>query len=131
MEEIRVLTRNNFPSKIDELFRVEVKTKKLHKLPVGFYDSLRKEMESYDLEIRNALERKDIEDYVSLKEQKSEFEKNFRMFFQRRWEKIAALSQYDIDQELLMVLSSYEKAAALEFKTVYNKFYGQFVGGEQ
>ena len=68
---------------------------------------------------------------MGLKEQKSEFKKNFRMFFQRRWEKIASLAQYDIDQELLMVLSSYEKAAALEFKTVYNKFYGQFVGGEK
>ena len=131
MEEIRVLTRDNFPSKIDELFRIEIKSKQLHKLPVGFYDSLRKEMESYDLEIKNALERKDIEAYVGLKEQKSEFVKNFRMFFQRRWEKIASLAQYDIDQELLMVLSSYEKAAAFEFKTIYNKFYDQFVGGEQ
>ena len=131
MEEIRVLTRDNFQSKIDELFRIEIKSKKLHKLPVGFYDSLKKEMQSYVLEMQNALDRKDIEAYVSLKEQKSEFKKNFRMFFQRRWEKIASLAQYDIDQELLMVLSSYEKAAALEFKTVYNKFYGQFVGGEQ
>ena len=131
MEEIRVLTRDNFPSKIDELFRIEIKSKKLHKLPVGFYDSLKKEMQSYVLEMQNALDRKDIEAYISLKEQKSEFEKNFRMFFQRRWEKIASLAQYDIDQDLLMVLSSYEKAAALEFKTVYNKFYGQFVGGEQ
>ena len=131
MEEIRVLTRDNFQSKIDELFRIEIKSKKLHKLPVGFYDSLKKEMQSYDLEMQKALDRKDIEAYVSLKEQKSEFEKNFRMFFQRRWEKIASLAQYDIDQELLMVLSSYEKAAALEFKTVYNKFYDQFVGGEQ
>ena len=131
MEEIRVLTRDNFQSKIDELFRIEIKSKKLHKLPVGFYDSLKKEMQSYVLEMQNALDRKDIEAYISLKEQKSEFEKNFRMFFQRRWEKIASLAQYDIDQELLMVLSSYEKAAALEFKTVYNKFYGQFVGGEQ
>jgi DNA replication initiation complex subunit (GINS family) len=131
MEEIRVLTRDNFQSKIDELFRIEIKSKKLHKLPVGFYDSLKKEMQSYVLEMQNALDRKDIEAYISLKEQKSEFEKNFRMFFQRRWEKIASLAQYDIDQDLLMVLSSYEKAAALEFKTVYNKFYGQFVGGEQ
>ncbi len=131
MEEIRVLTRDNFQSKIDELFRMEIKSKKLHKLPVGFYDSLKKEMQSYVLEMQNALDRKDIEAYISLKEQKSEFEKNFRMFFQRRWEKIASLAQYDIDQDLLMVLSSYEKAAALEFKTVYNKFYGQFVGGEQ
>ena len=131
MEEIRVLTRDNFQSKIDELFRMEIKSKKLHKLPVGFYDSLKKEMQSYVLEMQNALDNKDIEAYISLKEQKSEFEKNFRMFFQRRWEKIASLAQYDIDQDLLMVLSSYEKAAALEFKTVYNKFYGQFVGGEQ
>ena len=131
MEEIRVLTRDNFPSKIDELFRIEIKSKKLHKLPVGFYDSLRKEMESYDLEIRNALERKDIEDYVSLKEQKSEFVKNFRMFFQRRWEKISSLAQYDIDQDDLSVLSSYEKAAILEFRAVFGKYYGQFVGGEQ
>ncbi|MCL4341279.1 MAG: hypothetical protein M1431_04190 [Candidatus Thermoplasmatota archaeon] len=131
MEEIRVLTRGNFQSKIDELFRIEIKSKKLHKLPVGFYDSLKKEMQSYDLEMQNALVRRDIEAYISLKEQRSEFEKNFRMFFQRRWEKIASLAQYDIDQDLLMVLSSYEKAAALEFKTVYNKFYGQFVGGEQ
>ena len=74
MEEIRVLTRDNFQSKIDELFRMEIKSKKLHKLPVGFYDSLKKEMQSYDLEMQNALDRKDIEAYISLKEQKSEFE---------------------------------------------------------
>ena len=68
---------------------------------------------------------------MSLKERKSKFEKNFRMFFQRRWEKIAALSQYDIDQDDLSVLSSYEKAAILEFRAVFGKYYGQFVGGEQ
>ena len=131
MEEIKVLTRDNFRSKIDELFRMEIKSRKLHRLPVGFYDSLRKEMESYDLEIKNALERTDVEAYVALKEKKSEFEKDFKMFFQRRWEKIAALSQYDIDQDDLSVLSSYEKAAILEFRAVFGKYYGQFVGGEQ
>ncbi len=131
MEEIKVLTRDNFRSKIDELFRMEIKSRKLHKLPVGFYDSLRKEMESYDLEVKSALERNDIEAYVALKEKKSEFEKDFKMFFQRRWEKIASLAQYDIDQDDLSVLSSYEKAAILEFRAVFGKYYGQFVGGKQ
>ena len=109
MEEMKVLTRDNFRSKIDELFRMEIKSRKLHRLPVGFYDSLRKEMESYDLEIKNALERTDVEAYVALKEKKSEFEKDFKMFFQRRWEKIAALSQYDIDQDDLSEISIRER----------------------
>ena len=131
MEEIKVLTRDNVASKLRELLRMEVKSKKIRKLPAGFYDSFRKVAVSFDSEAEDALERQDITAYIKLKEQKLELEKDFKMFFQRRWEKIAALAQYEIDQDDLTVLSSYEKASILEFKAVYGKYYGQFVGGEQ
>ena len=131
MEEMKVLTRENVASKLTELLRIEIKSKKLHRLPVGFYDSFRKVALSYDVDANDALERRDITTYIKLKDQKSDLEKEFKMFFQRRWEKIAALSQYDVDQETLSVLSSPEKVSILEFKAVYAKYFNQFIGGEQ
>ena len=131
MEEMKILTRENVASKLTELLRMEIKSKKLHRLPVGFYDSFRKVALSYDVDANDALERRDITTYIKLKDQKSDLEKEFKMFFQRRWEKIAALSQYEVDQDLLSALSSHEKASILEFKAVFSKYYGQFIGGEQ
>ena len=131
MEEIKVLTRDNVASKLTELLRMEIKSKKLHKLPIGFYDSFRKVAVSFDSEAEDALERQDITAYIKLKEQKLELEKDFKVFFQRRWEKISTYALYDIDQETLSVLSSPEKAAILEFKAVYAKYFGQFMEGEQ
>ncbi len=131
MEEMKVLTRENVASKLTELLRMEIKSKKLHKLPIGFYDSFMKVAVSFEAEAEDALERQDITTYIKLKEQKLELEKEFKVFFQRRWEKIAALSQYDVDQETLSVLSSPEKVSILEFKAVYAKYFNQFIGGEQ
>ena len=86
---------------------------------------------SFDAEAEDALERQDITTYIKMKEQKLELEKDFKVFFQRRWEKISTYALYDIDQETLSVLSSPEKAAILEFKAVHVKYFNQFTGGEQ
>jgi len=131
MEEIKVLTRDNVESKLIELLRIEVKSHKLRKLPIGFYASFRKVIVSLDQECNDALESNDITSYLRLKEQKARLENSFKVFYQKRWEKIAALAQYDLNQDDLSSLSNQEKAAVLEFKALYSKFFNQFTGGEQ
>ena len=131
MEEIKVLTRKNIQDEIVNLMRIEIKTKKIRKLPTGFYDSFRKILEEYEVEATAALENKDLTTYLRIREEETRLKIDFKVFFQRRWEKISAYAPYDVDQETLSVLSSPEKASILEFKAVYAKYFNQFIGGEQ
>ncbi|PYB68282.1 hypothetical protein DMB44_04355 [Thermoplasma sp. Kam2015] len=125
------MSRHNLTTRIRELQRAEILTKKLRKLPTGFYDSVKKVMSEIAEDASKALENRDLEGYLHFKEEMNALEKGFRWFFQVRWEKIALYSMYDLNQEDLAVLSSYEKAAVLEFKSVYDRFYSQFTGGDQ
>lgn len=129
--EMMELSRHSLPARIRELQRAEILTKKLRKLPPGFYDAITKVMSEIAEDASNALENRDLESYLHLKEEMNTLEKGFRWFFQVRWEKIALYSMYDLNQEDMAVLSSYEKAALLEFKSVYDRFYGKITGGEQ
>jgi DNA replication factor GINS len=131
MEEMKVLTRKNIQDEIVNLMRIEIKTKKIRKLPTGFYDSFRKILEEYEVEATAALENKDLTTYLRIREEETRLKIDFKVFFQRRWEKISAYAPYDVDQETLSVLSSPEKASILEFKAVYAKYFNQFIGGEQ
>ena len=131
MEEMKVLTRKNIQDEIVNLMRIEIKTKKIRKLPTGFYDSFRKILEEYEVEATAALENKDLTTYLRIREEETRLKIDFKVFFQRRWEKITAYAPYDVDQETLSVLSSPEKASILEFKAVYAKYFNQFIGGEQ
>ena len=124
-----VLSRRNVETQLKGLLRVEITSRKLRKLPTGFYDTFRKTMESIDQEIEDLRERGGLQEILSLAEEKRSIESDFQAFFQRRWEKVASIAQYDIDQEDLSSLSSYEKAAILEFKAVYAKYFSQFAGG--
>jgi len=129
--EVRVLSRNNIRDEILNLMRVEIKTKKIHSLPVGFYATVRKILDEYESEKKKALENRDIETYLSTNKDENTLKNDFRWFLQKRWEKLAAYAPYDVDQETLSVLSNPEKAALLEFKAVYSKYLAQFLGGEQ
>ena len=131
MEEIKVLTRKNIQDEIVNLMRIEIKTKKIRKLPTGFYDSFRKILGEYEVEATAALENKDLTNYLRIIEEETRLKIDFKVFFQRRWEKISSYAPYDVDQETLSVLSSPEKASILEFKAVYAKYFNQFIGGEQ
>jgi len=127
-DDVKVSSRTNIESQLTDVLRIENKTRRLQKLPAGFYDSVKAAFESVDAEANDALEREDINLYGSLRMERSKLENNFMAFFQKRWEKIAAISQYDLDQSLISSLSSQEMAAALEFKAVYSKYYNQSVG---
>ena len=131
MEEMKVLTRKNIQDEIVNLMRIEIKTKKIRKLPTGFYDSFRKILGEYEVEATAALENKDLTNYLRIREEETRLKIDFKVFFQRRWEKISSYAPYDVDQETLSVLSSPEKASILEFKAVYAKYFNQFIGGEQ
>ncbi len=131
MEEMKVLTRKNIQDEIVNLMRIEIKTKKIRKLPTGFYDSFRKILGEYEVEATAALENKDLTNYLRIIEEETRLKIDFKVFFQRRWEKISSYAPYDVDQETLSVLSSPEKASILEFKAVYAKYFNQFIGGEQ
>jgi len=130
-QEVSVLSRNNIRDEILHLMRVEIKTKKIHSLPIGFYDTVRKILDEYEIEKKNAMENRDIEKYLSTNTEETALKNEFRWFLQKRWEKLAAYAPYDVDQETLAVLSNPEKAAILEFKAVYSKYLAQFLGGEQ
>ncbi|HLH86417.1 MAG TPA: hypothetical protein VKU79_06110, partial [Thermoplasmataceae archaeon] len=51
----------------------------------------------------------DITNYIKIKDRADEIERDFRSLFQRRFEKIASLSIYDLDSELMSSLTPEEK----------------------
>jgi len=131
MEEMKVLTRKNIRDELLSLLRMEIKSRKIHKLPTGFYDSYKKILNEYEQECERAIEEKAIDEYLRIKEEKTRLENDFRDFLNRRLEKICSSSPYEVDRDALAVLSGPEKALMLELQAILSRYSSQFLGGEQ
>lgn len=110
----------------DELrsfLRVEVRSRKPKKLDPAFYRNITSALETLKDEARTYLKSQDIDNYIMIKERISDIERDFRAFFQKRFEKISTLSLYDLDGETLGALTPEEK----DFITrLHNLMYDEF-----
>ena len=104
------------PTQIDKVsndlrsfFRAEFRSKKIKKLDPAFYKNLTSALNSLNEEAEKSLKAQDITSYMDLKKKVSDLEKDFKALFQRRFEKIATLSIYPLDSELMNSLTPEEK----------------------
>lgn len=104
------------PAQIDKVsddlrsfLRVEVRSKKVKKLDPNFYKNVTEALDTLKSEANIYLVKQDITNYINLKERIDYIERDFRALFQRRFEKIATLSIYDLDSELMNALTPEEK----------------------
>ena len=89
--------------------RVEVRSKKVKKLDPAFYKNVTEALETLKAEAETYLVKQDITNYINIKERIDYIERDFKALFQRRFEKIATLSIYDLDSELMNALTPEEK----------------------
>lgn len=97
---------------IDELrsfLRAEVRSKKIKKLDPSFYKNVTSALDTLKQEAEGYLVEQDITNYITIKERSTDIERDFKALFQRRFEKIATLSIYDLDSELMNSLTPEEK----------------------
>ncbi|MCL4338021.1 MAG: hypothetical protein M1129_06940 [Candidatus Thermoplasmatota archaeon] len=104
------------PTQIDKVasdlrsfFRAEFRSKKIKKLDPAFYKNVTSALDSLNEEAEKSLKAQDITSYMDLKKRVSDLEKDFKALFQRRFEKIATLSIYPLDSELMNTLTPEEK----------------------
>ncbi len=104
------------PTQIDKVanelrsfFRAEFRSKKIKKLDPAFYKNVTSALDSLNEEAEKSLKAQDITAYMDLKKRVSDLEKDFKALFQRRFEKIATLSIYPLDSELMNSLTPEEK----------------------
>lgn len=118
------------PAQIDKVsdelrsfLRVEVRTKKPKKLDPSFYKNITNALETLKEEADIFLQKQDITSYINIKEKINDIERDFKAFFQRRFEKISTLSLYDLDSELMGALTPEEKDIITE---LHNKMQDQY-----
>lgn len=104
------------PTQIDKVanelrsfFRAEFRSKKIKKLDLSFYKTVTSALDALNQEAEKSLKEQDITSYMELKKRVSDLEKDFKALFQRRFEKIATLSIYPLDSELMNSLTPEEK----------------------
>lgn len=104
------------PAQIDKVsddlrsfLRVEVRSKKLKKLDPAFYKNVTSALDTLKDEAEIYLQKQDITNYINIKARINDIERDFRALFQRRFEKIATFSIYDLDSELMNSLTPEEK----------------------
>jgi DNA replication factor GINS len=104
------------PAQVDKIseelksvLRVEVKSKKIKKIESNFYKVIVNALESLNSDAEDHLSNQNITGYIQTKERISEIEKDFKAFFQRRFEKIATYSIYDLETDLMNSLTPEEK----------------------
>ena len=89
--------------------RAEARTKKIRKMDPSFYRNIVTALETLSEESQKELSKRDIGAYIKVKERMDEIERDFKALFQKRFEKIASLSIYDLDTELMSSLTPEEK----------------------
>lgn len=107
---------NLSPTQIDKVseelrsfLRAEARTKKIRKMEPAFYRNIVSALETLTQESESHLKERNISSYIRIKERMDEIERDFKALFQRRFEKIASLSVYDLDSELMSSLTPEEK----------------------
>ncbi len=118
------------PAQIDKIteelrsfLRVEVRSRKPKKLDPAFYRNITSALETLKDEAQQFLSNQEIDNYIRIKERISDIERDFRAFFQKRFEKIATLSLYDLDGETMNALTPEEKEFIIK---LHNMMYDEY-----
>lgn len=118
------------PAQIDKItdelrsfLRVEMRSRKPKKLDPAFYRNITEALETLKDESQGFLSRQDIDNYIRIKDRISDIERDFRAFFQKRFEKIATLSLYDLDGDTMGSLTPEEKDFIVR---LHNLMYDEF-----
>lgn len=94
---------------LKSLIRVEKKSKKVKKLDGGFYKGIVDALETLRAESERHLKNQEISDYININNRIQEIERDFKDFFQRRFSKMAILSLYELDSDLMNSLTGEER----------------------
>jgi len=104
------------PAQIDKvsdelrsMIRVEIRSRKIKKIEPSFYKTLNQALLTLRSEAEVYLKNHEIGKYIQIKSRADDLERDFKSLFQRRFEKIATRSIYDLDSELMNSLSPEEK----------------------
>ncbi|MEM0140199.1 MAG: hypothetical protein QXZ44_06270 [Ferroplasma sp.] len=108
----------------------ERKSRKLNKLEPNFYKNLHLFFIDLNSEKDIALTT-DIKEYLEITRLLAEARKNFKAFFQVRFEKIAKYSVYDEIEEYSYNLTGEEKNIMRELNTQMLAYYSDFIAMEQ
>ncbi|AKA48478.1 hypothetical protein IX51_04505 [uncultured archaeon] len=94
---------------LKSLIRVEKKSKKVKKLDGGFYKGVVDALETLRSESEKHLKNQDISSYININNRIQDIERDFKDFFQRRFSKMAILSLYELDSDLMNSLTGEER----------------------
>ncbi|MGC8506372.1 MAG: hypothetical protein ACP5NK_06680 [Thermoplasmata archaeon] len=116
------------PTEIDKIYsdlqsavRVEKNTKRIRKIEPKFYSRIVEALDSLEEEsIKQAPV--NIDEYIAIKQRKTQIEHEFNSFFQLRFTKILRLSVYDMDDELSQLIDI-EKEFLSRVKTIVKAEY--------
>ncbi len=104
------------PAQIDKvseelrsLIRVEIRSRKIKKMDPSFYKTVNQALLTLRSEADVYLNNHEIGKFIQIKSRADDLERDFRSLFQRRFEKIATRSIYDLDTELMNSLAPEEK----------------------
>ncbi len=100
---------DKFTEELKSMLRVETKSRKIKKLDHGFYKGLVEVLTSLRFEADGYLRSSDITNYIKINERIKNIESDFKAFFEKRFEKIAVLSIYDIGLDLIELLTPEER----------------------
>lgn len=96
-------------SDLKSLLRVERKSRKVKKLDGGFYKEVIDALETLRAEAERSLKDQDITNYININKRIQDIEHDFKDFFQKRFSKMAILSLYELDADLMNSLTAEER----------------------
>jgi len=100
---------DKFTEELKSMLRVETKSRKIKKLDHSFYKGMVEVLTSLRFEADSYLHSNDITNYIKVNERIKNIESDFKAFFEKRFEKIAVLSIYDIGLDLIDLLTTEER----------------------
>ncbi len=109
----------------------ERKLRKLDKLEPNFYKNIHSLLIELDVEKNDMLLKAEIKKYMDITHLIDEIRKNFKAFFQIRFEKIARYSVYDMRDSILENMTPEEKNIIKELSSKIDAYYSDFSGVRQ
>ena len=106
----------------------ERKLRKLNKIEPNFYKNVHSLLIDLDVEKNDMLLKAEIQKYMDITHLIDEVRKNFKAFFQIRFEKIARHSVYEITDNILENLTPEEKNIIKDMSSKIRGYYSNFSG---
>ena len=128
-----MLDLNKYDKTLEELKSVlfsERKTRKINKLDPKFYKNIYSLFSDLKAEKAEALST-DIMKYMEITRLLDDVKKNFKAFFQVRFEKIAKYSVYELTDDILYNLTNEEKNIIKGFSDKMKYYHDDFVGANK